>query len=192
MALPNNIITVTPVYAPFLEPLQSWVYNPLQEKVLGGTAIGNGQAGREVQNWIITYSAGVIDVSPQDGASQFSMSVAGVTSVSLGFDSNMAVAIAYQTAAGANFYYYNTLTAGYSTMTIAGATSCRSCVDDPRLFDSGASDVIFSYVLTSNLYYRVQRERYLTEHGVGPALNSILTKTGFTTAQRMQFELTPQ
>lgn len=191
MALPNNIITVTPVYAPFLEPLQSWPYTPLEEKVLGGTAIGNGQAGRMVQNWFITYASGVINVFPEAGMPQFSMAVAGVQTVSLAFDPNMNVAIAYQTSVGANLYYYNTLIAGYSTMIISGATSCRACVDDPRLFDTGGSDVIFSYVLTSSLYYRVQRERYLVEHGVGPAVKSVLTKTGFTTAQRMQFELSP-
>lgn len=189
MALPLGIITPEPVYAPFLAPLQDWEYDPFQEMVIGGTAIGDGAAGREVQNWVISYASGVIEVSPENGAPQFSLAVEDVLTVSLGFDSNMAVAIAYQTAAGANFYYFSAILNAYTTLTVAGATSCRSSVDDPRLFDSGASDVIFAYVLDEVLYYRQQRDRYTIQYTVGPAAGQTLIKMSFTTLNRMQFEL---
>lgn len=186
--LPQNAITPVPVYAGFLAPLQGWTYTPLQEKVLGGTALGDGTAGRAVRNWFVTYVNGNIVVNPEGGAAQLTLPMAGVFTVSLGFDSNMAVAIAYQTVDGANLYYYNTLTSSYSIFPVAGASSCRSSVDDPRTFSSQGSDVIFSYIKSNVLYYRIQRDRYAIEYTVGPAVDAILTKTGFTVANRFQFQ----
>lgn len=190
--LPLDAVISIATGIPFLEPLNSWVYTPLQEKVLGGTAIGDGAAGRMVQNWFVSYATGMITVYPEGGAPQLTLTIPNVKTVSLGFDANMSVAIAYIDDVGANLYYYNTLTSGYSVLTVAGATSCRACVDDPRTFDSGASDVIFSYVLSDVLYYRVQRERYQTAHTIGNAIKQHLIKAGFTTQQCLEFELVGQ
>jgi hypothetical protein len=189
VSLPLNLITPAPVLTPFLEPLESWVYDPLRERVLGGTAIGNGSDGRMVKDWEISYAGGVITVNPVGGPAELTLAIAGVTSVSLGFDNNMAVAIAYMTAAGAHLYFYSTLTAGYDTYTVPGATSCRACVDDPRTFDEGASDVLFGYVLGDNLYYRQQRDRYAVPYLVGAAAGGIASKMGATRGIRVKFEL---
>jgi hypothetical protein len=189
VSLPLNTITPAPVLAPFIGPLESWTYTPLREQVLGGTAIGNGEAGRMVKGWEISYVDGVIIINPVNGAPEFTLPIADVLSVSLAFDSNMAVAIAFQTAAGANLYFYSTLTASYDIYTIPGATSCRACVDDPRKFNEGASDVLFGYVLGNVLYYRQQRDRYAVPRLVGPALGSYLSKMGATEGFRVKFEL---
>ncbi len=190
MSLPNDQITDPAVVGAFLAPLEDWTYTPLQEKVIGGTAIGDGAAGRQVQNWIATYDGTSVNVAPEGGSVEFTLPLADVLTVSLGFDSNMAVAIAYQISEGAKLYYYSALDADYATLTIAGATSCRVSVDDPRLFSSGASDVIFGYVLGDVLYYRQQRDRYLVEYEVGPAAGKTLTKMGMSVMSRFQFQLT--
>lgn len=187
MSLPLHTITPTPVRAAFVAPLDE-PYLPLEEAVLGGTAIGDPSQGRQVQRWTVFYDSGFIKVAPESGAVAFSMAVAGVTTVSLDFDSNMAVAIAYQTASGSHLYYFDSLLGHYNTLDILGATSCRVGVDDKRLFNASASDVIFSYTLDDKLYYREQRDRYTVERLVGPSIG-ILLRSGQNVLNRFQWKL---
>lgn len=164
-------------------------YNPLEEIVLGGTALGDGQAGREVQAWVIFYEGGSIKIAPEGGAVAFSMAVAGVTSVSLAFDSNMSQSIAYQTAAGAHIYRFDSIASTFITTLIPGATSCRAGVDDLRFFNSAASDVIFAYTLDNVLYYRQQRDRHAVEYTIGPSHGLTLMRVAPTVLHRCQFKL---
>lgn len=187
MSLPLHTITPTPVRAAFVAPLDE-PYLPLEEAVLGGTAIGDPSNGRQVQRWTVFYDSGNIKVAPESGAVALTLAVPGVLTVSLDFDANMAVAIAYQTATGAHLYYYDSVLGNYSTFNVLGATSCRVGVDDKRLFNSSASDVIFSYTLDDKLYYREQRDRYLVERLVGPSIG-ILLRSGQNTLNRFQWKL---
>lgn len=187
MSIPLHIISPVPVQAEFVAPLDE-PYTPLEESVLGGTAVGNGSAGRQVQKWSVFYDGTAIRVASEGGPVEFSLTVPGVLTVSLAFDTNMAVAVAYQTAVGANLHFYNGVLGAYDTMTIVGATSCRAGLDDQRQFNESASDVIFSYTLDDVLYYREQRDRYLVERVVGPSIG-ILLRTGQNVLNRFQWKL---
>lgn len=175
--------------AEFVAPLDE-PYIPLEESVTGGIHVGDGSQGRQIQRWTAFYEGGSIKVASESGTVEFTLAVAGVQTLSLAFDSNMAVNLAYQTAAGANLYYFDSITGLPATMTIAGATSCRAATDDSRDFFNAQSDVIFAYTLAGNLYLRVQRERYQTARLVGPASgNMILLRAGQNTLHRLQFKL---
>jgi hypothetical protein len=155
--------------APVDEP-----YTPLYQKVWGGTAIGNGVAGRQVQYWEVSYETGSIRVRPEGGAEAFSLPVAGVTSCSLAFDQNMGVVLAWQTATGSFIYFYSS-TGAYTTLEVTGTTSCRIVVDDLRIESTASSDVIFAYTLDNTLYWRQQRENYTIQRTVG-ATTGVLQK----------------
>lgn len=189
MSVPLGLFTTEPIITPFRSPING-AYSPLQQSVLGGTAIGNGAAGREVQVWTVFYDAGVINVAPQSGSVAFTLAVPGVLSVSLGFDSNMQVAIGYTTIAGAYFYFYDFIGGAFTTLAIVGATSCRVCVDDPRLFNTVNSDVIFAYTRAGSLYYRQQRDRYLVEMLIGIARGPLL-RAGPNVENHLQFQIKP-
>lgn len=188
MSFPLGLITPTPVTAEFLPPLDE-EYTPLEEAVLGGIAIGDGSQGRALQRWTVAYDAGSIKVANEAGVVGFTMAVANVLTVSLAFDNNMAVAIAYTTPVGAHLYYFNAVSSTFTTLTVPGADSARVCVDDPRRFNNAASDVIFAYTLDSNLYYRIQRERYVTERLIGTSNGLQLLRAGPTSLNRLQFKL---
>lgn len=184
MAIPGNAITPTPIVTAFLAPADE-PYTPLYQKVWGGTAIGNGTAGRLVQYWEVYYETGSIRVRPVGGAEAFSLPVAGVTSCSLAFDQNMGIVLAWQTAAGSTIYFYGPGGA-FTTLEVAGTTSCRIAVDDLRAESAALSDIIFAYTLNNTLYWRQQRENYTVVRTVG-ATTGILQKLGMNAGTRLQF-----
>jgi hypothetical protein len=186
--IPNNLILPTPQKTEFRPPYDD-DYAPLTQRVLGGTAIGNGANGREVQRWDVFYEGGVIKVAPEAGAVEFTLTVAGVLTVSLAFDSNMQVTLGYTKADGSYLYFFNSLTSSFQTDFYPGSTSCRVVTDDPRNVTSDASDVIFTYELDGNVYYRIQRERYVTARLVGPSQGLTILRFAPNAVNRLQWEL---
>lgn len=185
--IPSNTFTPQPEVTPFVPPLDE-PYQPLFQRVLGGVALNNPSEGRMYQIWTVEYTSGSIIVSPEGQPSAFEMGAVGVTAVSLAFDNNMGIVLGWQTASGANLYYYDTLTSSYTTRNFPGVTSCRVAVDDPRDFYTASSDVIFGYTISGNLYWRQQRDRYDVEYLVGPATGNLI-KMGPNTGNRLQFML---
>lgn len=185
--IPANAITPTPqptsFQAPYNEP-----YDPLSQTVLGGTAINDGAAGRQVQNWQVFYSGGLIQVKPVSGAVAFTLAANDVETISLAFDNNMGIVLAWKTPTGAKLYYYDTLAAAYTTRVFTGPTSCRVVVDDARSVYNASSDVIFGYTQGGVLYWRQQRDRYDVERVVG-ASTKRLKRMGPSVTNRLQFEL---
>ena len=89
-----------------------------------------------------------------------------------------------------NLYYFDSVNLVFATLTIATGTGCRACIDDPRKFNETNSDVIFAYVRGTNLYYRQQRDRYLTEYTVGAVPNGYkLRRVAANVKNRLQFKL---
>lgn len=188
MSLPLHTVSNPTVRGTYIAPADE-PYLPLEEAVLGGTAVGDGDAGRSVQRWTVFYDGTDIKVAPESGPVEFTLTVPGVTTVSLAFDANMGVVIAYQTATGSHLHYYDSLLGAYNTLTILGATSCRAGLDDYRTDLSSVSDVIFAYTLDSVLHWREQRDRYLVQYTAGPSHGLILLRTSQTVDYRMQFKL---
>jgi len=186
--IPANTFTPTPVVSNFQSPYDQ-PYNPLLQNVLGGVAIGNPSQGRQLKIWTVAYNGVSITVKPIDGPIAFTLLAADVQTVSLAFDNNMGLVIAWKLlTGGANLYYYDTLTSQYIIRFFPGITSCRVCVDDARDFYTTQSDVIFSYTLNNNLYWRQQRDRYDDEYLIGPT-EKRLRKAAPNIGNRLQFQL---
>lgn len=184
--IPANAFTAQPQFSSFTLP--NGAYVPLSQTVMGGIAINNAANGRLYQRWVGYYDGTNVKVKPEGGVDVFTQAVAGITAVSLAFDNNMGIVLAWQTLAGSYLYYYDTLLSAYNTRSFLGTTSCRVCVDDPRDFYTASSDVIFAYTQNENLYWRQQRDRYDVERIIG-ATTKKLIKAGPSVSSRLQFEL---
>lgn len=185
--IPGNI--VTPILDPAaFQPPYNEAYNPFIQTVQGGNAISDPSAGRQVKDWAVSYSGGIISVGPKLEAVVFTLEADDVETISLAFDSNMSVVLAWKTPTGAKLYYYDTLTSTYITRVFADVTSCRVGVDDAREVNVTNSDVIFAYTLNGNLYWRQQRDRYDIERLAGATTN-LLKRMGPSVSNRLQFEL---
>jgi hypothetical protein len=183
--IPNNAFTTpTPIVSAFLPPKDE-PYQPLTSKSRGGIALNDASQGRDYQNWVVSYNGTNILVAPQGGSTVFTLTVAGVLSVSLAFDNNMNPVIAWMDSVGAKLYWYNNTN---FVTTPFSATSCRVTIDDVRDFYNANSDVIFAYTYGTNLYWRQQRDQYATEYTVG-STTGLLQKVGLSELNRLQFQL---
>lgn len=190
MAIPLNTFTTVPQPAAFQSPTSD-AYHPLTMRATGGVAIGDGSQGREIQLWTVAYEAGSINVYDALGVLSFTLAVAGVLSVCLAFDSNMAVTLAYQKADGAYLYFFNSLSGLFDTLQLLGADQSRVAVDKTAIFFSGASDVILVYSLAGVIYWRQQRDRYTIARTVGPVTPGYaLRRVGPNLDNRLQIEMT--
>jgi hypothetical protein len=185
--IPLNTFTPTPIVSTFQAPYDGRYY-PLSQTVLGGIAIGDASAGRQVQLWNVSYDGSAINVKTDTGPVVFSLVQTDVLTVSLAFDNNMGLAIAWKTSTGAKLYYYDTLTSQYIIRDFPGINSCRVVVDDARDFYTALSDVIFSYTLSGNLYWRQQRDRYDIQYLIGPTSKQLI-RLAPNVGNRLQFEL---
>ena len=165
-------------------------YSSLTMRVLGGVAIGDGSQGREVQTWSVDYVAGQIRLLDSSSTVRFTLTVVSVLTVCIAFDTNMSPCIGYTKSDGSYVYFYNSLSAAYETLFVSGAGSCRVCVDKSARFFEAASDVIFAYTLTGQLYYRQQRDRFAVQYLIGPA-SGTLVRVGPNLDNRLQFQIKP-
>jgi hypothetical protein len=182
--IPNNAFTTTPIVSAFLPPKDE-PYQPLTSKSRGGIALNDASRGRDYQNWVVSYDGSDILVAPQGGSTAFTLTVAGVLSVSLAFDNNMNVILAWMDSIGAKLYWFDNVS--YVTTAFA-ATSCRVTIDDVRDFYNANSDVIFAYTNAGTLYWRQQRDLYAIERTVG-STTGLLQKVGLNQLNRLQFQL---
>jgi hypothetical protein len=186
--IPGNVISAIPDVSNFIY-LNNEHYNPLISKTMGGTDIGNGTDGREIKVWEARWNDGVVSVGVKNFINpQFTLPVADILSISLAFDANMGIVLGWRTATTGVLYYFDSLTHGYTTLSISNITSCGVFIDDPRQETSSTSDVIFAYTLNNKLFYRVQRERYTVEHFVGNTTKRLI-KVGLNELKRLQFAL---
>lgn len=186
--IPAGAFTPSPVTSSFLPPYDT-PFSPLAHIVPGGIALGDTSRGRQYQNWEASYSAGSIQVKPSGGAVVFTLAAPSAQTISLSFDSNMGIVLAWMNSSlEGNLYYYDTLASSFTTRVFTGLTSCKVCVDDSRDFNAGNSDVIFAYTKSGGLFYRQQRDRYDVEYTIG-ATSKLLQRCGPSVGNRLQFEV---
>lgn len=188
VSIPGNVFTVVPDTAQFIDPYSD-VFEATRMRCRGGLAIGDAFGGRDIRNWVVEYNQPTISVFPEGQPVAFTLSVSGVETVSLAFDNNMGITLAWQIGTTSSLYYFDSLAANYITRDFIDTTSCRVCVDDERDFSNASSDVIFAYTKTDNtVCWRQQRDRYDIERIVGTSAKRIF-RLGPNQKRRLQFEL---
>jgi hypothetical protein len=142
-------------------------------KEVGGVGISDPSAGLTGYVWKCSYNVatGVITLRNETtGISTPYITIAGLLTLDFAFDQNMRPYLAYDKNDGrAYLYYYSTLAGAYATLQLpSGARSPRMTHDDKRRWSviGNLSDVCLFYINNDKVYYRVQRERFESEHQV--------------------------
>lgn len=154
---------------------------------IGPVSINDVSSGVNYQEWVATFSGSTVNITPTTGTPTSLVLPVSPYRISLAFDQNAQVCLAYETDSQAYMYWYDP-TEGYTHRVLpVGARSVCVVLDDPRddfLFDS---DIHLSYVRDGSLYACAQRERFNIEHLIAsPA--SELVSTGPSRAYRVQWK----
>ena len=161
----------------------------------GGIAIQDASDGLLYQRWRARlFNAGKDDSFVMLDAREVPefvwLTVPKMTEISFSFDANMRPSVAYVAGGQAFLSWYDSLDSTYKTTALAvGVITPRVTLDDKRYVGSNGyqiSDVILAYVRGGNLYTRIQRERYETEHLMATDVKPLI-KVGFNRGLRLQF-----
>lgn len=187
MALPENRLSTEPISASFLSP-DNRVEDEEIDWERGGVAINDASQGLDVQDWRAEADGSSIRIFDEADVVRFTLERPGVTAVSLAFDQNMRVTLAYVANKVAYLYWFDTNINDIRDDEYPDIIYPRLGTDDKRPSQNANSDVIFAYVRGGSLYYRQQRDRYTIERLLAEDVRGILRNIGLSTANRFQFE----
>lgn len=164
--LPNNKIRRVRKWLEDLKEPRDRKYPDTRAFCLGGADIGDTTQGITSFVWQVWTDGASIFLQRTDLSSPDRvLTDKGITSVSVAFDRNMNLVIAYQAGLESKLWVgHNGLLSGTVTASIKGSQSPMVALDDNRYATDNTSDVIFAYVKDSTLCCRYQRESYRTEH----------------------------
>jgi hypothetical protein len=200
--IPTNALSTSVVFGRFLSPDNLPVDDTVDYE-LGGVGLSDASQGLMYQTWTAYISGTIGDpgtavyIKAPNTADQLLFSLDGLTAISLAFDQNMHPFIAYTASGVSGFWWYDATIPGQIFTDLPVGSSVSKCsLDDKREVATltGTSDILIVYIRTDNLYYRQERDRYLTErilladvstHLIAPRVG----KVGMTEVGRVQFYL---
>ena len=164
--LPNNKIRRVRKWLEDLKEPRDRKHPDTRAFCLGGADIGDTTQGITSFVWQVWTDGAAIFLQRTDLSSPDRvLTDKGITSVSVAFDRNMNLVIAYQAGLESKLWVgHNGSLSGTVTASIKGSQSPMVALDDNRYATDSTSDVIFAYVKDSTLCCRYQRESYRTEH----------------------------
>lgn len=194
MSFPENRLSTTLVASDYLYPYNLVPPNRRTAYALGGVALGDTSQGLRVQLWT-AYVEGdniLLTAPNMDNPIVLLATPEGqVTELTFTFDQNMNATIAYMQLGEARLYWFDTFVGEYVISSYSGVISPRVTLDDDRELETSLSDMIFGYVRQDNLYFRMQRERFLSEHLLKENVQARLEQMGMNVKNRLQFKLKP-
>ena len=185
--LPDFYLSTTAVPGPFLYP-DDLDPEPLKDYEYGGVALRDSSQGSRVKVWTVELVGDDVTIYAADVSPAVQFNRSGITEVRLAFDQNMNPCVAFMQAGQLVLWWYDSL-AMTQVFTEFDGTSPKVCQDDKRPTQGGACDIIFTYLRDGSLYYRAQRERFLTERLLGAIPPGYFFKRfGMNTVNRLQWE----
>lgn len=197
--LPDHVLSTLVRSASFTPP-RDGIRNPLIDYSWGGMALNDPSEGLRAKAWmlecIVSGITGAFVLSAPGIAPIEILSKPHVKSVSLAFDQNMRVAVAYDfTDATLPELYWFDSTVGYyvALQLTAGSITPRCMLDDSRDMQSAHSDILLTYLRAGTLYFREQRDRYQVEYALRTGLDAYeIGQFGMNRKHRMQWQLAPR
>lgn len=183
--IPDGKLSTVPVAAEFLTPLRRSSHTDYE---WGGVALRDTSQGLQKYMWVSEYRNGVLYLSNGVDAPVPVVTSSGITHHSFAFDQNMNPCVVYNKGSQTWFYWYNSLIGEQETMLLDEYMEYpQVSLDDHRPQQTGNSDIILAYTREDNLYYRLQRERYLQEHFLETSPRMRLTQIGMTKNLRFRW-----
>lgn len=189
--IPDNRLSTINIPSRLLAP-DDRARSKLVDYELGGIALNDPSQGLQLQTWKCEYKDGIdVVCTPEVGSPTTILSVAGITELSLTFDQNMRPTLAYMKDEQLHLWWWDTSIPARVTTNLGAARSPRLCLDDKRNSQFASSDIILAYMRDTTLYYRQQRDRFLTEYTLKTDIGADTTiKTiGMGMNWRLQIEL---
>ena len=145
--------------------LKRYVEHGVAGLVRGGSDIGSGTLGIDFQDWLCTFDAANIYVTPQTSGASLTLAMLNVTQATVAMDRSNQPNIAYIALGVCKLRWWDATSNSFATTVFSGATRIFVVQDDPRDPMSSSSDVVVAYQgADTGVYFRRQRDRYSVEY----------------------------
>jgi len=159
----------------------------------GGIALNDASQGLMVQVWTLRLDIdpltdiGTVWLGAPLVPETIQFAAFGITEVSLAFDQNMHPFVAFVESGQARYWWFDALdsTQKFTDLPV-GTGPPKACLDDKRFLQTGASDILLSYIRAGTLYFREQRDRYLIEYTLATGVVGQVLQLGMTDKLRVQ------
>ena len=164
LPLPEPLFMDRGMSTPFLYP-RSMNYPLTESWDNGGVALSDPSEELTKYVWKAWTDGTSIKVKREDLDTHHEVLVdSNITEIDLTFDQNMRPCIAYVANGISKLYWYDTEQGMQVIDEYPDIRNPRVSLDDKRRFNVANSDIIFAYQKGDTLCYRIQRERFTTEH----------------------------
>ena len=200
MVSPQDRMSTEPAPGLYLDPddrqrslVEDWERGPIE--------LNDVSQGLFFQNWKLTWESltGNFVVTPQAFGFPTTVlfAIPGITQCSFAFDKNGHVNVSYTSNGLPYLYWYDTVSAGWTTTALPVTVNCPTLtLDDKRKMESANNDIILwwtEYQITGNytLYRALQRDRFspLVPKLMQTGLPKNIFKCGMNTGLRVQLSL---
>lgn len=164
MALPDNTLSTRAVRTPYIgaRALQGSATVDHED---GGIALQDPSRGLMYQIWRARIINDGIVIDAPSVPEFVAYSGTDITEVSLAFDQNMRLTMAFVESGEAKLLWYDSFIGQEVVTTLpADAVTPRVTLDDKRRTQASVSDIILGYKRGNSLYYRQQRDRFQVEY----------------------------
>lgn len=192
--MPDNVLSTETIQGRFIPP-DDIITDELTDYEMGGIAIQDPSQGLMVQPWIGFWKPedSTVYIRPVESPTNIALFVEpNVIEFSFTFDQNMRWVTATRTAdKKVKLRWFDATVAAYVISEFTNIDTFKLCLDDKREIQTqaGVSDVIFTYIKANSLYWRVQRDRYMTEYyGINAIPGNVrITNFGMASNWRLQW-----
>ena len=187
---PENRLSTSLIADAYTYPYTLTPPNKKTAYAMGGIALSNPSQGLNVQLWTAqAMPDGVYVTSPTVTQPIALLIQPNITELTLAFDQNMNYVLAYVQYGSARLYWFDTFLGQYVITDFPGAITPRVTLDDRRESQTTQSDLVLAYVKDSNLYFRLQRDRFQNEYLLKSNVSARLEQMGMNVKNRLQFKL---
>lgn len=189
--IPTNALSSTPVLARMLAPDLN-AFSKLRDHEEGGVGIQDTAQGVRGFQWRCYAQNSTVYLMRDGLLPIIAFEQPNIVEVTFAFDQNMRPNFAYQLEAGEIFLrWFDTSVQAYRTDSFGIGRNPRLTLDDKRIENVSASDVIFAYIRGDSIYYRQQRDRFQIERMLtsGIPSNVSLKNVGMSRNMRLLFEV---
>jgi hypothetical protein len=183
-------ISVPPVPGNIIQG-RSKTHNLLIDYETGGIGLNDPSQGQLVQVWqgIVQNFRDIYFSAPNTPNTIVYSTGYAAQMISICFDQNMRPHVAFMENGTSKLYFYNS-SLGHSDLLVlpTGSKNPKITLNDKRPEQSTYSDIVLVYQRGTDLFVRVQRERYLIEHLVATGTVGELLKIGMNDGMRIQYE----
>lgn len=193
MSLPGDVLSSEPLPGYFLGA-RAQVFPDYIDYMDGGVGIQDPSLGLDYQVWTAEIVEDIVEdrivLSAPTHPATTVYTGDDITEVSLAFDQNMNVCVAFVEAGMAKLLWYDTTVQDMVVTELgAGVSHPRVALDDNREFNLANSDIILAYIKDGALYYRQQRDRYQIERQLSSGPWIALVRIGMGSTLRFQFQV---